>query len=636
MAFELTPRVRIQPVQSQTGGLAGRVVPLQDRSAGSMLAIGEGAQDLGRAVTSLADQKQDHVDIGMSLRASSLYTEEDENAYDAPGGFLTTVGQGANDRQRKLAEDRMREQRSKIEQTLQNAAQKANFQQHVAHVDARSTSRANAHQVHHAKVFEAGERKASAEAGIREAIKFAGTEEGEVTRQLAMQHLDAWAELVGMPRAMLKNERQKATDEYHQGVVGRIVSDANNPPLAKMYFDKHKGEMSPDTEQKLGAYVKRASIDDESTRLAMTIAEKIDNAEVATVTVAGVEMEVGTWNEQLRQAGRPAPPAAKVEITPGAFLAKGLEATDKLFQEGKITAEVRDATRARISDDAQTRKLVAAEEANAAMSAAQQWLVEHPLASVESMPAEVYTAVEKAGQLPAMRSFASNHRYVTEPKAYAEIATLMEQPAALRRMQPAKLIEAYRGRLDDSDLRMLLSAHANASGKAAKADKTALSDNARIVEGFYKATGKPRDKALGDDGEADMYRYRQHVQSRIDAAGDGYDLQQILDDVAKDRVMLRRTDLGIDWLDSDEKAFSPLLSDEDRRTAYVNVGGEQVGVGELPTERPANDRSVQGEIMHQLQLEGVPASSWTEEMMMTLWVQAGRPKTAAELRAKRK
>ena len=87
------------------------------------------------------------------------------------------------------------------------------------------------------------------------------------------------------------------------------------------------------------------------------------------------------------------------------------------------------------------------------------------------------------------------------------------------------------------------------------------------------------------------------------------ELQQIVDGTLMDKVFVSRTG----WFD--REVIAGVAAPEDLTRAYVNVGGQEVRVAQIP----ANQRAV---IASKLQSRGLPV---TEQRIAELWVAAGRP-----------
>jgi hypothetical protein len=269
MAIELIPRARIQPVQSQTGGVDARVVPMQDRSAGNLLAIGQGTQDLGRALTVLADRKQDNIDRGVSLDSRNVYSTDAKNEMAGPNGFMHTLGKDANDDRWKQHKERLRLSRQKIEKTLQNDAQRLNFKEHADRLELELGAQAAYHQVVESQKFAAGSTQADADQKIDRAIDFAGTEEGDVAHAEAMAGYDKWAELIGLPAddPIVLQKKQKANDRLHATVIDRL-NILGKPDMASTYFNLNKGAISPGVQNKI--------VDEIQSAQRLAVAKKLD------------------------------------------------------------------------------------------------------------------------------------------------------------------------------------------------------------------------------------------------------------------------------------------------------------------------------------------------------------------------
>lgn len=278
MAIELIPRARIEPVPSQTGGVNASVVPMQDRSAGNLLAIGEGGQDLARALTVLADRKQDNIDRGVSLDSRNFYSTDAKNEMAGPGGFMHTLGKDANDERWKQHKDRLRLSRQKIEKTLQNDAQRLNFKEHADRLDLEIGAQAAYHQAVESQKFAAGSTAADADQKIDRAIDLVGTEEGEVAHAEAMAGYDKWADLVGLEKddPIVKKKKQDANDRLHSAVIDRLVT-AEQPDLARQYLGLHQGEVSPEKRTSLQRTVEAASVDQQAQDLAVDLESKGDS-----------------------------------------------------------------------------------------------------------------------------------------------------------------------------------------------------------------------------------------------------------------------------------------------------------------------------------------------------------------------
>lgn len=408
--------------------------------------------------------------------------------------------------------------------------------------------------------------------------------EAAEARERAIGYAEEWATLEGRGEAGVAAARLAATTAMHGMALDRLVG-AGQATAARAYLEQHGGEIDPAEQERYARTVRTATVAAESTRLSMhwlDIAAK----------------RGGTLEEQRDYAVAIADHTFRGVTTGG----------------GKLSPEVRDEAIQRIDADYRRRKQSEAASDNGLVKQAIDALDANPMMAVSELPPDLRSELRERGLTDDVATYARQRRYTTSPKAFAEVMALPVD--TLRSVSTAELVRRYRGRLDDGDLKLLLSRQAAALGKSSKSDEDALTKNQRIVEAFYRATKRNRGLKLGDSGEAELFRYREHVQRLIDLEGEvtSQRLQDILDTAAVDMVWRDDTWSGDDLVPAWQ------LSDDERRSAYVNVGGENVLLGDLPLD-------VHRLITRRLVEAGEQVS---EARIMGEWVRAGRPKTLGE------
>ena len=588
MAIETFPRAQLQPVRSQTGGAQGSVEPVRDVTGQQMQRIGQGMQALGESITNVADSYQDQLDLATSARSVNLMADEIRMAMEDPqGGYLNALGMQAGPERRKQTFDQLQKARGRIEGLLQNETQRLNFKMQADRMMLSAATEADRHQEKQVRVYRAGETKQSIDTQIGEAIKLAGTDDGEVAKLSALRDADALADLYGWEKDSVQRSalRTETTTKLHSGVIDKYLA-AGRSDLARGYLSSiPKGEMDEQQMTRAQAAVRTSTVADESTRAAFAY---VDQA----------KKRGGSLEQQFKYA---------------------TEIADYSFKGGKITAEMRDATIARIGAEFRRMDDADAARTNDAMTTATKWLSDNPMASITEMAKwdpQAYAAIVEAGQLPALQGYAANRRFVTEPKAFAE---MMDLPASyFAGKTTGQLVRDWRGRLDDQDLRLLLTRAGQArGGSASKNDGVALTRTQRIVESYYKATGASRSEKMSDSQEADLYKWRSEIQKRIDDEPQEIDddrLQQIIDEVEMDRVFLRSTTMGMDWLSGDPIKANALLTNEERYRAYVSTPNGPVSIGKVPdVERQ--------QIKEALRAKGRPV---TEANIVMAWMLKNR------------
>ena len=226
-------------------------------------------------------------------------------------------------------------------------------------------------------------------------------------------------------------------------------------------------------------------------------------------------------------------------------------------------------------------------------------------------------------KLGAVMGFADTVRKsggaVHNPEAWAQVLSMPRE--SLAAMSPIEFFREFRPHLDDAHLEKgyaLLNDARGEVGTDAKHLEVITTANrvkkAAIDAGLLPATGKANDnevKAFAQFERLVDDRVRQFEATDLQGKrkANSAELQQIIDGTLMDKVFVSRTG----WID--REVIAGLAAPEDLTRAYVNVGGQEVRVAQIP----ANQRAV---IASKLQSRGLPV---TEQRIAKLWVAAGRP-----------
>ena len=226
-------------------------------------------------------------------------------------------------------------------------------------------------------------------------------------------------------------------------------------------------------------------------------------------------------------------------------------------------------------------------------------------------------------KLGAVMGFADTVRKsggaVHNPEAWAQILSMPRE--SLAAMSPIEFFREFRPHLDDAHLEKgyaLLNDARGEVGTDAKHLEVITTANrvkkAAIDAGLLPAIGKANDnevKAFAQFERLVDDRVRQFEATDLQGKrkANSAELQQIIDGTLMDKVFVSRTG----WID--REVIAGLAAPEDLTRAYVNVGGQEVRVAQIP----ASQRAV---IASKLQGRGLPV---TEQRIAELWVAAGRP-----------
>ena len=242
--------------------------------------------------------------------------------------------------------------------------------------------------------------------------------------------------------------------------------------------------------------------------------------------------------------------------------------------------------------------------------------------NMNALPVSV-RAMIPGDKLGAVMGFADTVRKsggaVHNPEAWAQILSMPRE--SLADMSPIEFFREFRPHLDDAHLEKgyaLLNDARGEVGADAKHLEVITTANrvkkAAIDAGLLPATGKAEEKQVKAFAQFERLiddRVRQFEATDLQGKrkANSQELQQIIDGTLMDKVFVSRTG----WFD--REIIAGLAAPEDLTHAYVNVGGQEVRVAQIP----ANQRAI---IASKLQSRGLPV---TEQRIAELWVAAGRP-----------
>lgn len=592
MVMRLLPQVAQDPQRSSAGQIQGGVTPMRDVTGSQIADVGEGMVRLGQAVTGAADLYQDQMDLAVQAQSENRLRDVLREELEAPQtGYLNTVGQDAVGARRKQAFDRMTQERQKIEAGLQNEAQKSGFREQADRMLSTATTLADRHQQEQVVNFRFGQLDARSKNSLGDAAKLVGTDEGAVAKLSALRDIEDQGKLAGWAPERVQLEKMQATTALHETVVRGMVRSgaANSGSAAARYLDRYASEVSADRLDDLRELSRTATASDWA----------------ASTSDAAQRQATEEFSKAfMAREGVAAPTAADIESS-------WQRAAEIIRRDDKLPVEVRDKALARLDADYQRVKVNEARTGNAIMDDATAWLLQNPLASPGTMPAEIEQAVDSAGVRGELNAWAnSGKRYVSDPLVEANLSAATSEQ--LRKTTPDELVRKFRGKLDNESLNLLLSRQRQAMGAASKNDTVAISQRERIEESFYEITGRDRSKQLDNLSAKEFVAFRKKVQARIDLEPRDRELapqrlQEILDETAMDKVRIA----GNLW---DSDAVSALVPDSDREDAYVTIAGKKDPL-----------KQIRDEIRLEIALELARAGERvTEEQIMREWIDGGR------------
>lgn len=605
------PRVSASAVPTGRYEAPG-TVPLQDQRA-------EQLQQLGRAMTVAGAQA---MDVGEAQRfdyiaaqareADALFSDQ---VRQLDSQYMGLVGKAAIDG-RQAADKALEEQRQKIGGGLQDELARDVFEAAAERRRQSALSRWDGHQRQQTRAYEVGQAEASSKAAVEDYQRYVHTDPEAAARHrdLALANSDTVAERMGASPAVRDAMRLETTTAMHAGVIDDLITQ-NDPGKARSYLQANQGEMTRQTAARAQQVVDRAALAHD----ARIVAEQ-----------AFVQAERERRNDYLASGELP------LGMTPDAFVADiQLDAADREWisqrvfsvvdEDGTLSPELKAEATARLSFIGRRRAQVAAGQVDVAMTQAEAWLSQNPLAGVSEMPPQLYVQAQRAGRLPQLAEFARSGRYVTDSRAYEELRAL---PAdRLAAMTDVEFRAEFRGRLDNHDFAYGQALLKRARGGASGSDFEVITRQQRVEQSAIGLGIIPDPAAPGSrsaDQNAAFYRYRLEVQQRLDALQATQpdkelgtkDLQGVLDEIAMDKV---RVDTAAWW--DPEKVFIQ-VDPADQENAYVMIGEQQVFLRDVPPDQ-------RQEITRTLRARRQTVS---QQRIAEMWLRAGRPGAPPERR----
>jgi hypothetical protein len=546
--------------------------------------------DTGRAVGQAADTMlniavkiQDEINDAKTKEADTLFADQmRERLFNPESGYLNSRGKDAVDKQQAVLDDIIKA-RSDVEETLENDMQRRMFKATADRRVLAAKTDMDRHAFEQLKVYNVAESKARVDNLLQDAVVNSqnwavdGSQYQIFSRAMRAEVAEL-ARMSGVKEGTSQYDAvmRGATTKLHEAVIGKFLSE-EQPKMAAAYLKAHRGQIEAEKLDNITNAVRQAEetigIKDDSLRLSMSLK--------------------GPVNEQVSQV-------------------------DQMFKDGKIGAALRDATVQRIEHNDSRRRAAKAEYESNLIGQAQEWLIKNPNSSVLDMPAGMYQQLRNSGRLDSIISFAKNGRYITDPKAAAEVMGMSAEQFAA--MTPTEYVARYRTRLDDSDFAYGLAKVNAARGTATPQHLEIISTGDRVEAtakqlGILPKAGKPSGSQA-----VEFDSFRKNINERVMAFEQGVlkgqrkannqELQQILDGVVLDKAQVP----GVLW-GSSPKPVS-MMTPKELETAFVIVGNEEVPLASIPM-------SQRRLIIQKLTARGRVV---TEQEIANLWVQAGKPR----------
>lgn len=575
------------PTQDLAAGQMGTfqatgVAPMQNFAGREIEAQGKAILQAGLTMKKVSDQmKFDIADAEASGKDNRLAEMHRKIIDDSENGYMASLGKSAIDRKKDTLQA-LDDARVEIEKDIKDPLELQMFRNSANKRTQMQMQKVESHALQQTKVYKIGESKARADNLVDDAAANAKTWQDPTgpyavfKGSLAVQ-VDKLAADSGLVNADGEVDRsseqykvlQRAyTTKLHSNVINNFLS-VENGGAAAAYLKTYKGEIATDQLDTLQRGVKSAietaGVKDTSLKLSMSL--------------------TGSISEQRA-------------------------ALDKMYTDGKINANVRDATMNRIEHNWNVQQSQQAVWEKSQIQTAQQWLDANKDKTVNDMPVQMQNNLKNTNQWNNIISYQKNGRFVTDPKAWSEIMSM--SPASLAEMTPDQFYVKYRSKLDDQYMEKGYAMVAVARGDVKSNHLEIVTANERISRSAKEAkiipfTGKPNEAqqtALATfestvDAQVKVFEATQLGGKR---KANGEELQKIIDRTLLDKVK-------IDEFGRDPEKPIALVSPEQMSKAYVTVGGKDIYIAKIP-------QSTRESYAQKLRNAGLPV---TQQKIAAMW-----------------
>lgn len=366
-----TPTVNL--ATESTGNFAATAVqPMENYGAAQQAELGNKVVAAAAQAMRIGEHIQNQIDTAKTKEYDMQFADKiREVMYNPESGYMNAVGKNAVERRKDTAKA-IADARKEIEGGLENDVQRLMFKQSADRRVLAANTDIDQHGLQQLKVYNVGESKARVDNLMDDAVVNAKNWQQEGSQyKMFKGAMDAevghLADLQGIPRdsEQYKEMQRAASTKLHGTVISNFISQ-ENPNAAEQYLNAHKSEIDTD---------------------------KLDQIQNA---VRSAKETIGVKDESLRLS---------FDIK-GGSLTDQISRVDDMYKNGKISAQVRDATVQRIEHNYSVSNQQQNDYNKSQMGAAQDWIMNNPGKSIMDMPTPLYSWAKQEGHLAALDGFA--------------------------------------------------------------------------------------------------------------------------------------------------------------------------------------------------------------------------------------
>jgi hypothetical protein len=321
---------------------------ITDTASKQLMQFGESMTRTGNAMLDIATNEAHIINEADTKAADNALAEAHRKALHTPDtGYLGTVGKSALDAKDSVVKS-LQEERERIEGGLKTEAAKRMFAEVADRRMNQAMSQIDSHAGNQAKAYQIGETSARASNAVNDATVNADGDRGQGSlysqgKATALHEFEQFAQLKGWGEEQTKEGRLKLLTGLHGQVIGGFIGNGQ-AAKARDYLSENEKEIDPAKLDDLRKQVKTAGVRDDSLNLFMGMNPS---------NLSGNKKELS-----------------------------------QLYKDGKITAEVYDATMQRAEHGYTVAKAQEAEYDRSMLGKAQKWFVDNPDKTLNDMPHE--------------------------------------------------------------------------------------------------------------------------------------------------------------------------------------------------------------------------------------------------------
>jgi hypothetical protein len=390
-------------------------------------AVGRAMERAGGVIADIGQMIDKEVSEGQAREADNLATAELRDLlYNPEKGYFAQVGKSAIEGYAPT-EAQIKALGDKYGQNLTPRARQM-FSQTINSRINGALAQVSSHVMQQSKVYNKSQAAARRDMAVLDAASVAGVDQN-LYRQYAATAVQE--STFGLDGAAAQMAAANTLTGMHKTIIDNFLSRPGGAQQAKDWYAANFNEIAPDARDDILRVLNAGNARDESLNLSFEL-----------------QSQFSGLREQESELKR-------------------------RFQAGGIDAEVYDATRQRIRQDAAVREEQNAVNKNAVVGMAQDWVINNPDAPIADMPPELYAQMVRQGKLGSLVNLQKSVKGAgskrSDPETYVRLHALAAAEPEVFASEWARESAKYRETLSDTEYKKLGEINSSIVGKVSGA-----------------------------------------------------------------------------------------------------------------------------------------------------------------------